>query len=262
MGRTELALFVLASCAACGESARGTEHPHAALPRVQASAGNEAELAVLPSLARTGGTDESVAILEPSDGAELEPSVAQNLVVRVRGPARRAGRPPAELVLSLDGRRPRPVPSESLALAELLGAGEIPKPGAHDLVLAALGADGQVLDPAAGGVVSRRFFVGPKAGSVAPPLIACLAPFGTFYGKSPPLTLDFVVTSGELASAVVEIRGRGGLRRNRASGRGPFALGELESGDYQVTVSVPAGAAPAVPGRCEFTLNRELERTP
>jgi hypothetical protein len=208
MGRTELALVVLASCAACGESARGAEHPHAAASSVPASVGNDAELALLPGLARTGRTDEPVAILDPADGVELDPSAAQNLVVRVRGPAAGAGRPPALIVLSLDGKRPRPVPSGSLPLAELLGAGEIPKAGVHDLVLAAVGADGQVLDPAAGGVASRRFFVGPKAGAPALPLIACLAPFGTFYGKTPAVALDFVVTSGELANAVVEIAGQ------------------------------------------------------
>jgi len=250
MRRSHGILFTFLSCAGCSESASLAERPRAAAP-APANAG-EAELPPLPVLARTGRPPEPVRILEPPDGAELDVASARSLSVRVRGPS--------SLQLSLDGARPRPVVSDTLRIADLLDDSETLAAGAHDLVLVAVGPDGVVLEPTAGGVATVRFFVGTRPIPPAPPRIVCLAPFGTYYGATPTIALDFVVASGDPTDANVEISPV--ARRARASGRGPFALGNFESGDYRVTLEPVPGAPPALPGRCVFAYNRELERSP
>jgi hypothetical protein len=250
MRRSHGVLFTFLSCAGCSESASLAARPRPRAPET-ASVG-ASELPVLPVLARTGRPPEPVRILEPPDGVEVDAASASGLSVRVRGPA--------SLLLSLDGARPRPVVSEALRIADLLDPNDALAAGAHDLVLAAVGSDGLVLEPTAGGVASVRFFVGPRPTPPAPPRIVCLAPFGTFYGAAPGIALDFVVASGNPTDANVEISPV--ARRARASGRGPFALGDFESGDYRVTLEPVPGTAPTLPGRCVFTYNRELERSP
>jgi hypothetical protein len=165
-------------------------------------------------------------------------------------------------MLSLDGARPRPIASGTSKLGDLLEADVALSTGAHDLVLAALGADGVALDPAAGGVASVRIFVGSRPSAPVPPRLVCLAPFGTFYGSSPRIVLDFVVASGTPVDADVTIEGAGGSRRARAVGRGPFALGDFENGDHRVTLTPVSGSPPMLPGDCVFVLNREIERSP
>jgi len=166
------------------------------------------------------------------------------------------------LVLSLDGARPRPIASGTSKLGELLEPDVALAAGAHDLVLAAMGSDGVALDPAAGGVASIRVFAGSRPAAPVPPRLVCLAPFGTFYGSSSRIALDFVVASGTPVDAVVTIVGKAGSRRARAVGRGPFALGDFESGDHRVTLTPVSGSPPMLPGDCAFVLNRELERSP
>jgi hypothetical protein len=201
-----------------------------------------------------------VRILVPFDGAEIDAQTVSALEIRVAAPALGAA-----LVLSLDGARPRPVVSGSLAVAELVDGGATLGAGAHDLVLAAVGADGIALDPEAGGVAVVRFFVGAPRTSVTPPSVprvVCLSPFGTTYGKSPSIALDYVVTAGSPSALTVSVVGPGGSRRARVEGRGPFALGTFPGGDHEVTLAAPPGAPPVLPGRCVFTHNPELERSP
>jgi hypothetical protein len=156
----------------------------------------------------------------------------------------------------------------TLGISELLEPGATLSNGAHDLVLAAVGSDGIVLDPSAGGVTSVRFFVGARPNPPAAPRIVCLSPFGTHYGSAPSITLDVVLvgrsagTESAPSAMDVTIEGAGFSRRARTAGRGPFALGDFESGDHVVSVTPARGAAPALPGRCVFSYNRELERGP
>jgi hypothetical protein len=211
-----------------------------------------------------------VRILRPENGAELEPARASELVVGVHAPV---GDPKHGLELSLDGARPRPVHGTSAPIATLLEPGAVLAPGAHDLVLVAVGSDGMALDPRTGGVATARFFVGSRPAALPPPRLVCLAPFGTLYGAAARIALDFVVVSGnpsaksgvvpiESADVVVAIEGPGVSRRARASGRGPFLLGEFSSGDYRVTLTPLPGSRPLLPGSCTFVRNPELERPP
>jgi hypothetical protein len=216
-------------------------------------------LPALAPLPRAEAPSEPARILEPADGAEIDARTAHGLVVRVRGPLPGAERRGA-LVLSLDGARPRPVVSETLAIAELAGGATLDT-GAHDLVLAAVGADGVALDPNAGGVAAVRFFVGARPSPPPAPRVVCLAPSGTVYGKNPSIALDYVVTPrNPSVSFAIEVRA-GGSRLARAEGPGPFALGAFAAGDHEVTLTT-SGAAGALPGRCGFTVNPELERSP
>ena len=131
-------------------------------------------------------------------------------------------------------------------------------------------ADGVVLDPSAGGVTSVRFFVGTRPSPLPAPRIVCLAPFGTHYGSAPNIALDVVVVghAGKASAPSagpaldVAIEGASVSRRARAAGRGPFALGDFESGDHEITVTSAPGTEAALPGRCLFSYNRERERSP
>jgi len=221
----------------------------------------------LPRLARSAGPPSPVRILAPRGGAVLDAAASKVLVVRVQGPSG-ASSPQPSLELSLDGARPRPVTATTLGISELLEPGVTLANGAHDLVLAAVGSDGVVLEPSAGGVTSVRFFVGARPNPPAAPRIVCLAPFGTHYGSAPSIHLDVVFVGHETATQIapsaleVTIEGAGVSRRARADGAGPFALGDFESGDHMVFVTPVRGAPPALPGRCLFSYNRELERSP
>jgi hypothetical protein len=208
-----------------------------------------------------------VRILAPQGGAVLDAAASKTLLVRVQGPSGGSSSQPA-LELSLDGARPRPVTATTLGISELLEPGVTLANGAHDLVLAAVGADGVVLEPSAGGVTSARFFVGARPNPPAPPRIVCLSPFGTHYGSAPRIALDVVLVGHETGKAIapsaleVAIDGAGISRRAHAAGGGPFALGDFESGDHVVSVTPARGAPPALPGRCVFSYNHELERPP
>ena len=162
-------------------------------------------------------------------------------------------------MLSLDGARPRPVVSGAIAVAELTGGATLVA-GAHDLVLASVGADGVALDPSAGGLAAVRFFVGARPSPPPAPRVVCLSPFGTYYGKNPSIALDYVVTPGNPgAPSATEVRA-GGSRLARAEGPGPFALGAFPPGDHEITLT--SSGAGALPGSCGFTYNPELERSP
>jgi hypothetical protein len=158
----------------------------------------------------------------------------------------------------------------AIGIAGLLDPGATLAQGAHDLVLSALGPDGVVLEPSAGGVAAVRFFVGRRPNALPPPRIVCLAPFGTHYGIAPSISLDVVVVGHARKAAMPEegpvldvaIQGAGLSRRARVAGQGPFALGDFESGDHEITLTSAPGSPPALPGRCLFSYNRELERSP
>ncbi len=264
MKRSYATVLGLLGCAAGSETATHAERPRPAAPSA-APAGDSPELPALAVAARPGRPREPVRIAMPRDGEELDPASVMALAVRVHGPARTSGE--AALVLSLDGARPRPVIGESLGIAELVDATAPLALGAHDLVLAAVGSNGSVLEPSAGGVAAVRFFVGPRPAAPPPRRFVCLSPFGTYYGRAPAIALDFVLvplesraTSG--APAPSAIASYGPDRRARAVGQGPFALGDFEPGDHEVTVSSAPGAPPALPGRCVFAYNPEIERTP
>ncbi|HEX6766120.1 MAG TPA: hypothetical protein VF103_11595 [Polyangiaceae bacterium] len=267
MRRSHGVFLACAACAGCGERASLVERGPAATPAPVRD--RVSELPLLPTVARTGRPPERARILEPLEGAELDADAARELSVRVEGargdPSVVApGGEPAKmsLLLSLDGARPRPVELGTLGIRTLLDPGGELAAGAHDLVLCAVGPDGSVLDPEAGGVASVRFFVGRRPAATAPPRIVCLSPFGTYYGNAPKIALDFVVASGDPLDVVVAIDGAGGARRARAAGRGPFALGDFESGDYRVSLEPGEGSPPVLPGRCVFAYNREIERSP
>jgi hypothetical protein len=200
-----------------------------------------------------------VRILAPANGAEFAPDAAQSLVISVSGPSNASERR-VVLALSLDGLRPRPVTSGTLRAIELLDGGSSLGAGAHDLVLAAVGPDGIALE-ASRGIASLRFFVGPRPAAPPPARLVCLAPFGTFYGKETRVALDFVVVSGTSNAVDIAIAGPDGTRRVRAEGSGPFALGAFRPGDHELSLTSAEGGS-ALPGRCGFTLNPELERAP
>jgi hypothetical protein len=211
-------------------------------------------------------------IFRPENGVEIEPARASELVVEVHAPA--GDDPKPSLELSLDGARPRPVNGTISPIANLLDPGAVLGPGAHDLVLVAVGSDGMALDPRAGGVATARFFVGQRPAALLPPRLVCLAPFGTIYGNAPRILLDFVAVSenpasqagvasmNQSADAVVTIEGPGVSRRVRATGPGPFLLGDFASGDHRITLTSVPGSPPALPGGCIFSRNPELERPP
>lgn len=245
-------------CAACGEGAAVAAGPRTA-SAAPVSEVRGAEVSALPSVARAGRPSEPVRIVEPRDGSTLDPASANGLAVRVQGRVD-VGSPGASLALSLDGARPRPVVSGVVTIGDLGDPGVTLAAGAHDLVLAAVASDGSVLAPSEGGIASARFFVGTRA-VPSPPRIVCLTPFGTYYGNAPRVTLDFVVAAGSSLDAEVAIAGAGVTRRARTVGPGPFALGDFASGDHEVTLS-PIGGGAVIPGRCSFTVNREIERAP
>jgi hypothetical protein len=245
-------LLAVLACSACTENAQHAERPRAPSP-APVSIAQAPELSSLARVARSGRPSEPVRILAPVAGAELDPATASSLVVEVAGPRDAV----ASLVLSLDGARPRPVAPGTLAAARLLGPGAALAVGTHDLVLAAVSAQGVALEPSEGGVAAVRFFVGPRP-RVLEPRVVCLSPFGTVYGKAPAVVLDFVVVGGEPADAIVVLRSEGTSRQVRASGTGPFALGDPSPGDHELSITL-AGVT-AVPGRCGFAYNPELER--
>ena len=264
MRRSDSVLLVLTCCVACAETPSLASRPS---PR---PAGESAETRArvepsLPALARSARPTSPVRILAPLALSTFDTAAAKSLVIRVQGPS---GVPSPRLELSLDGARPRPVVATTLGVSELLEPGAALANGAHDLVLAAIGSDGVVLEPSAGGVTSVRFFVGARPNPPPAPRIVCLAPFGTHYGSAPKIALDFVLvgrdSGNESAPSAMEvaIESPGVSRRARASGGGPFALGDFESGDHVVTVTPAQGAPAALPGRCLFSYNRELERSP
>jgi hypothetical protein len=196
-----------------------------------------------------------VRIVAPGENSVLDAELARTLTVAVEGPQANADRS-VSLVLSLDGARPRPVSSGSIHAVSLLDPGSTLEPGAHDLVLAAVRADGVALE---GALASVRFFVGARPSTPTPPRVVCLAPFGTFYGNEPAFVLDFAVVPG--GARAVDVTGaRADGERVRAEGPGPFALGAFRPGDHQLTLSL-TGDAPALRGRCVFTVNPELERS-
>ena len=253
MRRSVGVLLAALAGAACTESAALSESPRAPSPVPDPA--SDVKAPPLPSLApapRSGRPSEPVRILEPAAGAELEPATAKALVVAVAGPSG------ASLVLSLDGARPRRVSDRSLAAETLLDPGTTLGVGAHDLVLAAVDADGVALEPDAGGIASVRFFVGPRRAG-APPRVVCLSPFGTIYGKTPRVVLDVVIVGGSPADAVVTLESAGVFQKLRASGAGPFALGAVPAGDTELSIALTGGAQ-AAPGRCGFAYNPELER--
>ncbi|HEX6276829.1 MAG TPA: hypothetical protein VFZ53_27505 [Polyangiaceae bacterium] len=254
MRRSDGVLLTILSCAACGESASRVEtRPPAvatASPPVRAP-----EPPRLEVLARPEGASEPARILEPRDGVTLDAAAASALVIRVSGPMAGGG---TTLVLSLDGARPRPVSSGTLALAELVAPGASLEQGAHDLVLAAVDAAGVAHAASSGGVAWARFFVGQRP-PASPPRVVCLAPSGTVYGKAPRFALDYVVVAGTASAVDVTVSGAGGSRRARAEGPGPFALGAFPAGDHEVTLAAATEPA-ALLGRCVFTVNPELER--
>jgi len=251
-------------CVACAEAPPLASGPSPARPFAPPEPRASAQPS-LPALARSAGPPSPVRILVPRDGAVLDAAAWKSLVIQVQGPA---VAPSPRLELSLDGARPRPVTATTLGISELLEPGAALANGAHDLVLAAVGSDGVILEPSAGGVTSVRFFVGTRPNPPSAPRIVCLSPFGTHYGSAPKIALDVVLVghgagAGSTESDMeVAIEGAGGSRRARALGRGPFALGDFESGDHVVTVTSARGTPPALPGRCLFSYNRELERSP
>jgi hypothetical protein len=248
-------------CAACSEGAKLAERGRAAAPNARSVESSVSALPELTALARSARPKEPVRILEPLDGAEIDGARANGLVVRVHAPV--TENPKASVELSLDGARPRPITGTTANLADLLDVGASLGPGAHDLVLVLVGADGMALDPRAGGVASSRFFVGARPPTApVPPRLVCLAPFGTIYGNAPRILLDFVVVSGEGADAVVTIESPGVSRRARATGPGPFLLGDFAGGDHRVTLAPVPGSRPALSGGCAFSRNPELERPP
>jgi hypothetical protein len=259
---TVLGLF---GCAACSETATLAERPRpaaapAARPAPESASPGLPELTAVP---RPGRPSEPVRIVEPRDGAEIDLASAKGLAIRVHGPARTPGE--ATLVLSFDGARPRPVAGETLGLAELVETGAPLELGAHDLVLAALGPNGSVLEPSAGGVASARFFVGPRPAVPPPRRFVCLSPFGTYYGRAPAIALDFLLVPPDAkagAGVLSAIASAGPERRARAVGQGPFALGDFGPGDHEITLSPEPGAPAALPGRCVFAYNPEIERSP
>jgi hypothetical protein len=249
----------LLGCAACSETASVAEGPRTAPPKATPEAVPE-ELPALSVLARSGRSREPVRIAEPRDGAELDPAALGGFAIRVHGPEREAS-----LVLSLDGARPRPVVGGTRGLTELIDGNASLERGVHDLVLAAVGSNGTVLEPRAGGVAAVRFFVGPRPRGAPPRRFVCLSPFGTYYGRAPAIALDFVVVPLEArgdANAPVVAASSGSRWRVRAVGEGPFALGQFEGGDHQLTVTPAPGAPPALPGRCVFAYNPEIEPSP
>lgn len=265
MRRSYGVLLVFVWCAACAEAPTLASRP----PPATAEEKSAPEPASLPVLARSSRPLSPVRILAPLDGSVVDAGTSSGIVIRVQGSSGTPS-PNETLVLSLDGARPRPVGGTALGIAELLEPGMTLANGAHDLVLSALGPDGVVLEPSAGGVASVRFFVGGRPNPLPLPRIVCLAPFGTHYGSAPSISLDVVVVghAGQATAPVdgpaldVAIQGAGVPRRARVAGRGPFALGDFESGDHEITVTSARGAPPALPGRCLFSYNRELERSP
>jgi hypothetical protein len=257
MRRSDGVLLAILSCAACGESASRRETRPPAVPAPPPETGAP-EPPRLDALARPEGANEPVRIVEPRDGAIVDTAAARSLPIRVSGPALSERGP--WLVLSLDGARPRPVVSGTLALAELLPPGASLEQGAHDLVLAVVDAGGVSLGTRPGRVAAARFFVGSRP-PVSPPRVVCLAPFGTLYGKSPRFVLDYVVVAGAAGAVDLTLSGPSGSRRARAEGTGPFALGAFAPGDHEVTLASRADPT-AIPGRCAFTVNPEIERSP
>ena len=248
-------------CAACSEGAKLAERGRAVAPNARSAESRVSALPELTALARSARPKEPVRILEPLDGAEIDGARANGLVVRVHAPVG-SENPKVSVELSLDGARPRPITGTTANLAELLDAGASLAPGAHDLVLVLVGSDGMALDPRAGGVAASRFFVGAPPTASVPPRLVCLAPFGTIYGNAPRILLDFVVVSGERTDAVVTIESHGVSRRARATGPGPFLLGDFAGGDHRVTLAPVPGSPPALSGACTFSRNPELERPP
>ena len=264
MRRSKNVLFTLTWCVACAEAPSFAGRPSPALPSTPPDT-RTSQHPALPALARSAAPASPVKILAPLDGTVVNAATAKSLVVRVEGPTGAATSSP-RLELSLDGERPRPVSGGALAISELLEPGATLANGVHDLVLALVGSDGLALEPSAGGVTSARFFVGARPNPPPAPRIVCLSPFGTHYGSAPSIALDVVfvgLNAGESELPVLEvaIEGGGVSRRARADGKGPFALGSFESGDHVVTVTSARGA-PLLPGRCLFSYNRELERSP
>ena len=263
MKRSYRAILGLLGCAACSETASVAERPRTAPPKATPEAA-PADLPTLSVLARSGRPSEPVRIAEPRDGAEVAPDALGGFAIRVHGPERSVASD-ASLVLSLDGARPRPVVGGSLGLTELIDGSAPLELGAHDLVLAAVSSNGTVLEPRAGGVAAVRFFVGPRPAVPPPRRVVCLSPFGTYYGRAPAIALDFVVVPLEArgdADAPVVAASAGSKWRVRAVGEGPFALGQFESGDHQLTLTPAPGAPPALPGRCVFAYNPEIEPLP
>ena len=263
MKRSYRAILGLLGCAACSETATLAERPRTAPPKTAPETTPE-ELPVLSTLARSGRPSEPVRIALPRDGAELDPASLGSFVIQVQGLPNAAGSG-ITLVLSLDGARPRPVVGGTLGIAELVDGSAPIELGPHDLVLAAVGSNGTVLEPRAGGVAAARFFVGPRPAAPPPRRFVCLSPFGTYYGRTPSIALDFVLVPldarSDAEAPIVATTSSPGWRA-RAPGEGPFALGDFAGGDHQLSVTPAPGAPPALPGRCVFAYNPEIEPSP
>lgn len=271
MRRSDRVFLTFICCAACSKGASLAERQAAVSPDARSVEPSASALPALSAFARSARPAEPVRILDPANGAEIDPAQANGLLVRVHAPVGAGNPAPA---LSLDGARPRPVNGATSRVADLLDPGAVLAPGAHDLVLVAVGSDGMALDPRAGGVASARFFVGSRPAAEVSPRLVCLSPFGTVYGNAARIALDFVVVSGnptpkaggeandENADVVVTIEGPGVSQRARATGPGPFLLGDFASGDHRVTLAPVPGARPLLSGVCTFTRNPELERSP
>lgn len=168
----------------------------------------------------------------------------------------------ASLMLSLDGGRPRPLAmfATSPKLGELTDAGTLAD-GPHVLLALYVGEGGVAVGAPEGqpSVTRVAFFVGDARAAPPLPRIACLSPWGTLYGARAASTwLDFLPLDGVMSSVEVTLTGASGTRHALAEGIGPFQLGDLPSGDYELRLD-PAGSRDAAAVPCVFTVNREIE---
>lgn len=175
-----------------------------------------------------------------------------------------AGTTPANatLMLALDGARPRPLAMFTAPpkLGELSDQAAVAD-GPHVLLALFLGEGGVAVGAPEGRPSSVRvsFFVGDARAVLPLPRLACLSPWGTLYGaRAAEALLDFVPLDAVTGSVEVTLSGPSGRRRALAEGAGPFVLGDLPSGDYEVRID-PEGSPDAAAVPCVFTVNREIE---
>ncbi|MGC4094958.1 MAG: hypothetical protein QM756_44985 [Polyangiaceae bacterium] len=151
-----------------------------------ASALNGFRLEALP-VAAASASSAPLSFEEPLLGDVLDAKAARSKPVRLRASAQ------SEVLLSLDGRRPRRFRSDrAWALSDLVSPDEELSVGQHLLLAVPLASDGRALR--APGAALVGFFVGVRPttlGPFPPPSLFCLSPSGTSYGPAEePLLLD------------------------------------------------------------------------
>ncbi len=169
--------------------------------------------------------------------------------------------------VALDDQRPRRLPSTRPAttLGQLMQVDGTLSPGEHWLFAAPVLASGVVprrRADAPPSAVARRFFVanlpdGAPGAARYGGAVWLRRPEGTYNGPSSQRLLfdlfSFDATGAALATpctVVIDALGAGGKLRLAT----PFALLDVPSGEYRVTVSAPA----ARPATYVFTVNHEL----